>query len=97
MVNAAARHHPAHDWPMRWIAEAMTLSRRTVHTIVDKADGIDRSTVKRRIKLGLPTLPRPKRRKWNFAHSAKQADTLMEESRELIKEANGFGRVRAGS
>src|SRR5512138_1225106 len=41
----------------RWIAESMTLSRRTVDTIINKADGTDRSTVKRRVKLGLPTLP----------------------------------------
>jgi hypothetical protein len=45
----------------RWIAESMTLSRRTVDTIINKADGTDRSTVKRRVKLGVPTLPQPKR------------------------------------
>ena len=82
---------------MRWIAESMTLSRRTVSTIVDKADDVDRTTTKRRIKLGLPTKPRPKRRKWSLSHLPKRATELVEQARELDKEAKGLGRVRAGN
>lgn len=37
---------------IRWIAEFMTLSRRTVSTIIDKADDVDRTTTRRRVRLG---------------------------------------------
>jgi hypothetical protein len=76
---------------LRWIAESMTLSRRTVSTIVDKADDVDRTTTKRRIKLGLPTKPKPRRRKWGFSYLPKQATALVESARELDKEARGLG------
>ena len=68
-----------------------------VSTIVDKADDVDRTTTKRRIKLGLPTKPRPKRRKWSLSHLPKRATELVEQARELDKEAKGLGRVRAGN
>lgn len=81
---------------MRWIAELMTLSRRTVSTIIDKADDVDRTTNKRRIKLGLPTKPKPKRRKWSFSHLPKHATALIESARELDTEARGLGSSTAG-
>lgn len=79
---------------MRWIAEAMTLSRRTVSTIIDKTNGNDRTTTKRRVKLDLPTIPKPKPRKWSL-HLSKQANTLRESARELDKEARGLGSSRS--
>ena len=79
---------------IRWIAEAMTLSRRTVSTIIDKADDVDRTTSRRRIKLGLPTKPRPKRRKWSFNQLPKRATELIESARELDREARGLGSSR---
>ena len=79
---------------IRWIAESMTLSRRTVSTIIDKADDVDRTTTKRRVKLGLEPKPRPKRRKWSINHLPKQATALAEQARELDTEARGLGRQR---
>ena len=81
---------------IRWIAELMSLSRRTVSTIIDKADDVNRTTTKRRIKLGLPTKLKPKRRKWSFSHLPKRATTLIESARELDTEARGLGSSTAG-
>lgn len=81
---------------IRWIAESMTLSRRTVSTIIDKADDVDRTTTKRRVKLGLPTKPKPKRGKWSFSQLPKQATALVESARELDTEARGLGSSRQG-
>ena len=80
---------------IRWIAESMTLSRRTVSTVIDKADDVDRTTTKRRVKLGLPTKPKSKRRKWSFSHIPKRATTLVEDARELDKEARGLGSSKS--
>ena len=91
-VQALAYHKNGKS--MRWIAEAMTLSRRTVSTIIDKADDVDRTTTKRRVKLDLPIIERPKRRKWSL-HLSKQANKLRENARELDKEAKGLGSSRS--
>ena len=81
---------------LRWIAETMTLSRRTVHTIVEKGEGSDRTTTKRRLRLGLEPVKKPKRRKWILSVLPKQATALREEGRSLIKEAKGLGRAPVG-
>jgi hypothetical protein len=73
----------------RWIAEELTLSRRTVTTIVDKLDGTDRTTTKRRQRLGLE----PKRKDWRPAamdRLAKRATEHFEKGRELTKAAKGL-------
>jgi hypothetical protein len=75
--------------------EAKILSRRTVDTIIRKGETTDRTTDKRRIRFNLPLIPRPKRRKWSFNRVAKQADEL-KKTRDLIREAKGLGRGRAG-
>jgi hypothetical protein len=78
---------------LRWIAEAMTLSRRTVTTIVEKDEGTDRTTAKRRTRLGLELAKKPERRKWSLANLPKQANALLQEKRDLIKEAKGLGKT----
>ena len=82
------KHHKAGK-SARWIAEEMTLSRRTVTTVIDKLDGSDRNTQKRRRQLGLE----PKRKDWRPAAMArlpKRATEHFEKGRELVKEAKGL-------
>jgi hypothetical protein len=82
------KHHKAGK-SARWIAEEMTLSRRTVTTVIDKLDGSDRNTQKRRRQLGLE----PKRKDWRPAAMArlpKRATAHFEKGRELLKEAKGL-------
>jgi hypothetical protein len=74
---------------LRWIAEEMNLSRRTVTTVITKLDGSDRSTNARRLKLGLE----PKRKDWRTAAMGRlpgQATKHLEKGRNLIKEAKGL-------
>ena len=83
------KHHKAGK-SARWIAEEMTLSRRTVTTVIDKLDGSDRNTQKRRRQLGLVE---PKRNDWRPAAMArlpKRATEHFEKGRELLKEAKGL-------
>ena len=83
-----AKHHKRGK-SARWIAEEMTLSRRTVTTVLGKLDGSDRTTNRRRRRLGLE----PKRKDWRPAAMArlpKQAAKLFEKGRELVKEAKGL-------
>jgi hypothetical protein len=82
------KHHKAGK-SARWIAEEMTLSRRTVTTVIDKLDGSDRNTQKRRRQLGLES----KRKDWRPAAMArlpKRATEHFEKGRELLKEAKGL-------
>ena len=82
------KHHKAGK-SARWIAGEMTLSRRTVTTVIDKLDGSDRNTQKRRRQLGLE----PKRKDWRPAAMTrlpKRATKHFEKGRELLKEANGL-------
>jgi hypothetical protein len=70
----------------RWIAEEMTLSRRTVTTVVGKFGGTDRTTAQRRLRLGLE----PKVKDWRIASRErlpKAATEHFEKGRELLKEA----------
>jgi hypothetical protein len=73
----------------RWIAEEMSLSRRTVTTIIGKLDGSDRTSNRRRMQLGLE----PKRKDWRPAAMTRlprQAGKLLEKGQELLKEAKGL-------
>ena len=82
-----ARHHKAGK-SARWIAEEMTLSRRTVTTVIDKLDGTDRTTAKHRQRLGLE----PKRKDWRPAaiqRLPKRVTAHFEKGRKLRKEARG--------
>jgi hypothetical protein len=72
----------------RWIAEEMTLSRRTVTTIIGKLDGSDRTSNLHRRRVGLE----PKVKDWRPASMSrlpKQATKHLEKGRELLKEAKG--------
>jgi septal ring factor EnvC (AmiA/AmiB activator) len=73
----------------RWIAEEMTLSRRTVTTVTGKLDGGDRTTARHRLRLDLE----PKRKDWRDAarkRLPKGATAHFEKSRELVKEVKGL-------
>jgi hypothetical protein len=73
----------------RWIAEEMTLSRRTVTTVIGKLDGSDRTMNQRRRRLGLE----PKVKDWRptaMDRLPKQATALFEKGAELRKEAKGL-------
>jgi hypothetical protein len=74
---------------LRWIAEEMSLSRRTVTTVITKVDGSDRTTNTRRLKLGLE----PKRKDWRLAAMGRlpgQAAKHLGKGRDLVKEAKGL-------
>ena len=77
----------------RWIAEETGLSRRTVTTVIEKSDGTDRTTSKRRVRLGLE----PKRNDWRQAaitNLPRRATGLRKEAKKLLKEARD-GRLCA--
>jgi hypothetical protein len=84
------KHHKAGK-SARWIAEEMTLSRRTVTTIIGKRDGTDRTSNRHRQRLGLE----PKRKDWRPAsikRLPKRATVHFKKGRELLKEAKALGR-----
>jgi hypothetical protein len=84
------KHHKAGK-SARWLAEEMTLSRRTVTTIIGKLDGTDRTTAKHRQRLDLE----PKVKDWRPATMTrlpKRATEHFEKGRALLKEAKGLGR-----
>jgi hypothetical protein len=82
------KHHKAGK-SERWIADEMTLPRRTVTTVINKLDGTDRTTAGHRKRLGLE----PKRKDWRPAsikRLPKRATEHFEQGRELLKEAKGL-------
>jgi hypothetical protein len=84
-----AKHHKR-GYSSRWIAEEMSLSRRTVTTVIDKLDGTDRGSAQRRRRLGLE----PKRKDWRPAsikRLPKRATEHLKKGNELLKEAKGLG------
>jgi hypothetical protein len=89
---------------LREIAEETSLGLRTVRTIVSQGNGTDRTTNSRRMRLNLPPpAPPPKHRYKNNLGKAtraalpKRATAHLEEGRELLKQAKGLARTRAGS
>jgi hypothetical protein len=88
------KHHKA-GRSSRWIAEELALSRRTVTTVIDKSDGTDRTSAKRRQHLGLE----PKRKDWRDAARArlpKAATEHFEKGRKLLQEAKGLRSAPLG-
>jgi hypothetical protein len=82
------KHHKAGK-SSRWIAEEMTLSRRTVTTVISNAEGTGRTTAKRRQRLGLE----PKRKDWRVTardHVGKRLTEHLENGRNLQQEAKGL-------
>jgi DNA repair exonuclease SbcCD ATPase subunit len=82
------KHHKA-GRSSRWIAEEMTLSRRTVSTVIGKVDGTDRTSNKHRKRFGLE----PKRKDWRqdaIKRLPKRVTAHFEKGRELAREAKGL-------
>jgi hypothetical protein len=82
-------HHHKAGKSERWIAEEMTLSRRTVTTVVNKKRGTDRTTVKhlQRIDPG-----RLKEERWRERTRTSLPDRItetLERGAELVKAAKG--------
>jgi uncharacterized coiled-coil DUF342 family protein len=79
---------------LRWIAEETNLGLNTVRTIVGKISGVDRTTKKHqaRIEVDRAQATRWKRQKRTGDALPKQAQRVVEEGRELVKEAKGLGR-----
>jgi hypothetical protein len=80
---------------LRWIAEEMTLGLNTVRTIVAKGNGTDRTMQKHRERLERIEIDRTqathqKRQKHTGDALPRQAQRVVEEGRELIKEAKGL-------
>ena len=74
---------------LRGIAGEMSLGLPTVRTIIDKLNGSDRTTAKRRQQFGLE--PKPKDwRPATMARLPKRATAHLEKGRELLKEAKGL-------
>jgi hypothetical protein len=74
---------------LRWIAEELTLSLRTVRTVIDQHDGTDRTHGKRRVNLGLE----PKLKDWRVASRERMPKRLtehFEKGRKLLREAKGL-------
>jgi hypothetical protein len=73
----------------RWIAEELNLSRRTVTTVIGRAEGRDRTTVHRRQRLGLE---RPVK-DWRIAARERlpnAATKHLDKGRKLRQEAKGL-------
>jgi hypothetical protein len=73
----------------RWIAEEMTLSRRTVTTVINRHSTKDRTTAQHRRKLAIE----PSVKDWRVAardRLPKEATKLFRKSGELLKEAKGL-------
>jgi hypothetical protein len=78
---------------LRWIADELNLGLNTVRTIVDKADGTDRTSMKHRGRVDIALLLRAqKSRKRVMDGLPKRAQAVAEDGRALIKEAKGLGR-----
>ena len=77
---------------MRSIAENMELSVRTVRTIIDKTDGVDRATIARleRIAPDRAAEVRARRSSKEIAALPKRINENLKRNAELIKEAKGL-------
>jgi hypothetical protein len=82
------KHHRAGK-SSRWIADEMNLSRGAVRTVIEKANGTDRTTMGRRKKLGLES-PRKDWRDAARERLPKQLTKHLEKGRELRKAAKGL-------
>jgi cell fate (sporulation/competence/biofilm development) regulator YmcA (YheA/YmcA/DUF963 family) len=77
---------------LRWIAEEMNLGLQTVRTVIDKKDGVDRTTLDRwqRIAPDMRQRRDRLRREKDVGVLRKRIPRLLEESAELIKRAKGL-------
>lgn len=84
------KHHKAGK-SLRWIAEAMTLSRRTVDTIVKRADGTDRATLRRLQRIAPDKFADARERARARTRDAlpQRINAFLAEGRELLKESKG--------
>jgi helix-turn-helix resolvase-like protein len=80
-----------------WIVEETNLSLRTVRTIVGRLDGTDRTTQKRRERVGLEriavdkaALARWKRQRRTGDALPKQVEAVIETGLDLVKQAKGL-------
>jgi hypothetical protein len=78
---------------LRWIAEEMNLGLQSVRTVVDKKDGLDRTTLDRwqRIAPDMRQRRDRLRREKDVAVLRKRIPRLLEGSASLIKRAKGLG------
>jgi hypothetical protein len=84
---------------LRGIVDETNLGLNTVRTIVAKDSGNDRTSKKHRqrverIELGRARLASQRRQKRTGDALPRQAQRVVEEGRDLIKEAKGLGRAR---
>ena len=77
---------------LRWIAEEMNLGLQTVRTVIDKKDGVDRTTMDRwqRIDPDMRMERDRRRRRKDVDTLRKRIPQLLEESADLIKRAKGL-------
>jgi hypothetical protein len=79
---------------LREIADDTSLGFRTVRTIVEQANGTDRTTKKHRGRLDISgAVVRWKRQKRTGQYLPKRAQTIVEKGEALIREAKGLGKV----
>jgi transposase len=78
---------------LRWITEETGLGLGTVRTIVDKAEGTDRTANKHRGRINIaPRLREHKIRQRAGNRLPQRAQAVAQEGRRLIKEAKGLGK-----
>ena len=76
---------------LRNIAEETNLGLRTVRTIVGRANGTDRTTVRRRMRLGLEPKPvSDLSRQRSIKALPRRVNALLNDKAELLKEAKGL-------
>jgi hypothetical protein len=90
-ANVLARRKQGQS--LRFIAEATNLSLRTVRTVIDKKDGVDRATLARLERLAPDKIKEARERAGRNMRASvpKQAGTLLEEGEKLLKRAKGLG------
>jgi hypothetical protein len=83
------KHHKAGK-SERWIAEEMTLSRRTVTTVINKKRGTDRTTVKHLQRIDPGRFKSEPWRERTRANLPKRIGETLERGAELVKAAKGL-------
>jgi hypothetical protein len=82
---------------LRGIVDDTNLGFGTVRTIIDRGNGTDRTTEKHRARIGLDRMRLASQRQQKRTGDAlpRQAQRVVEEGQELIKEAKGLGRAKS--
>jgi hypothetical protein len=76
---------------LRSIADDMSLGLRTVRTIVDRADGVDRTTAKHLARIKPEDMAAWKSRKRTRDALPRRVNALLKDKADLLKEAKGLG------